>query len=80
MRLSCSADSGTLDRYWIFLLKDIFCVRKHFFFPRDIKRGKENEINIETEEQNKRRNEERDWHRSSPSGALPRQQGEALIS
>lgn len=38
--------------------------------------------NFETEEQNTRRAAEKieDWHRSSHSGALPRQQGEALIS
>lgn len=38
---------------------------------------RKNEIN---REQSKRRNEEKDWHHSSASGALPRQQGEALIS
>lgn len=60
------------------LLKECFVCK--YTLSRDIKRGKENVTNIETEEQNKRRNAEKDWHRSSHSGALPRQQGEALIS
>lgn len=78
MWLGCSADSGILDRYWIFSSNAFLCISS--FLQRDIKGCKENEINIETEEQNKRRNDEKDWHRLSPSGALPRQQGEALIS
>lgn len=49
-------------------------------FSEGHKRSNGSEINIETEKQNERSNKEKDWHRSSPSGALPRQQGEALIS
>lgn len=71
MWLNCSPESELLDSF--------LCV-SIFFLLRDIKRGKENEINIETEGQNERRNGEKDWHRSSPGGALPRQQGEAPIS
>lgn len=72
MWLNCSPESEPLDSF--------LCVSIFFLLLRDIKRGGENEINIETEGQNERRNEEKDGHRSSPGGALPRQQGEALIS